>query len=245
MTDNPESGGEQTAGADWRNFSPHALSERARQQAQAAPQPLRRSVYLYYLSRYLFSLYEAAFGSMPRQILNEYRNGLDHLMRFLSSGGALDNDDEHRNLHKMHGHLQRAVLDACKYHAYKTKEWLGEFEEKHGAGVLALVSDGKFWEQLQHGKKDAERAVEHAKLSDSALGERLEQNDDVVGAYLNAAHLWHGIRALCLDNAANIARARKEHGSIGGQAANISAKKQIVIAVVIGAAFFLLGAWLG
>ena len=48
----------------WRAFSPCELSARAHEQAENAPAPLRRSVYLYYLSRYLFSLYEAAFASM-------------------------------------------------------------------------------------------------------------------------------------------------------------------------------------
>lgn len=182
---------------------------------------------------------------MPRQILNEYRNGLDHLMRFLSGGGALENDDSHRNLHKMQGHLQRAVLDACKYHAYTTKEWVDAFEKKHSPGVLSLVSDGGFWDALQRGKKDAERAMEEAKFSDSALGEQPADNDGVIDAYLKAAHLWRGVRALCVDNADNIARAQKEYGSISKQSKTLSVKMQFVVNAAVAAIFLFLGIVLG
>ena len=173
---------------------------------------------------------------MPRQILNEYRNGLDHLMRLLSDGGALEKDDKNRNLHKMEGHLQRAVLDACKYHAYATQQWIDDFEKQHDAGVLAVVSDGSFGDALQNGKKDAERAMEEAKFSDTALGEHSADNDSVINAYLQTAHLWRGVRALCVDNAGNIARAQKEYGDISKRAGNIAMIKQAIIAFGSGAA---------
>ena len=182
---------------------------------------------------------------MPRQILNEYRNGLDHFMRFLSGGGAFEKDDSHRNLHKVQGHLQRAVLDVCKYHAISTAQWVAEFESKHSTGVLDLVSDGKFWRELQHGKKEAERAFEEAKFSDTALGEHSAGNDGVIDAYLKTAHLWRGVRTLCVDNADNIARARKEYGGISKRAENISVKKQIAIAFGTGAALSAFILWLG
>ncbi len=182
---------------------------------------------------------------MPGQILNEYRNGLDHFMRFLSNGGVLENDDSHRNLHKMQGHLQRAALDACKCYAYQAAKWVDDFEKKHSAGVLALVSNGGFWDALQRGKKDAERALEEAKFSDTALGEQAADNDSVIDAYLKTADLWRGVRALCVDNAGNIARAQKEHGSISKQSKYISVIIQIAIAAGVAAVSFWLGTFAG
>ena len=235
---NPPPDGERAADSGWRVLSPREVFERARGHANKAPAPLRQSLYLYYISRYQVSLYETAFGAMPRQLLNEYRSGLDHFMRFLSSGNPLDNDDEHHNLHKMERHLQRAVLDICKYHAYKMGRkggWLDEFESEHGGpAVLGLVSDGEFCEELQCARARAERALAEAKLSDDALGEDLGQNDRVVGAYMDAAYLWQGVRALCLNKKAEITRARKEYGNIAKKAESLSMKKQIAISVGVG-----------
>lgn len=242
MTANsPLQGDGQADDADIFKFSPRELSKRAKEQGEKAPAPLRQSVCLYYISRYLFSLYEIAFTEMPANALNEYRNGLDHFMRFLSSGGSLDADDEHGNLHKMQGHFQRAALDMCKEYAYGAEEWVRRFESQHGSDVLALVSDGAFWEEMQRDKQKAERAFEEAKLSDAALGEHPRKNDDVVDAYLNAAHLWYCVRALCLHNADKIAWAQKEHSSIGKQAKNLSLVAQFFLGVVI----LLLGIGLG
>lgn len=234
MNNVPPPGAAGEGGDSLPEFSPRDLRERAREQAKSASAPLRRCVYLYYFARYLVSLYESVFSEMPGQILNEFRNGLDHAMRYFSSGGDLQADDGHRNLQKMEGHLQRAVLDACKYLSYDYSEWAARFEKKHGAGVLALVSNGEFWEELQRGKEEAESSFEKAKLADAGLGEDSAQNDDVVEFYVDAAHRWHEIRALCERNSANIARAYKAHDSIRKWGEALSAWKQVFIGVAIG-----------
>ena len=59
------------------------------------------------------------------QILQEYRNALDHLMRVLQSKFRITNHDEeyiYANLDKFYGHLYRAGYDALDWMSIVTRE---------------------------------------------------------------------------------------------------------------------------
>lgn len=184
------------------------LIERAKNQSESAPEILRRTVYLYYLSRYHLSVYETIFSEMPNQVLNEYRNGLDHLMRFLSAGGDLSEDDRHRNLDKMEGHMQRALLDLCKHYAYRASNWADEFEKDSGGmKILSLVSEGQFARKWRERRQVIHTAFVKAKMGDSHLVEDNQDSDDIVELYIAIAHECHQLMQSGEENRANIAQA--------------------------------------
>lgn len=219
------------------------LIEKAKNQSELVPESLRRTVYLYYLSRYLLSLYEVTFSEIPDQVLNEYRNGLDHLMRFLSSGDDISQDDKHRNLSKMEGHMQRALLDLCKHYAYGTENWVDEFEKSWGGmEVLSLVSNGEFvrkWGEMRQFIHDPFMA---AKTEDSYLGEDASSNNDIVEQYLSVAKECRQLRKFGESNRGNIAQAVNQRDTIANKGKNLSIAVQIGIAVVVAALSVTFGA---
>lgn len=207
------------------------LIEKARNQSEPAPRPLQRTVYLYYLSRYLLSLYEATFSEIPDQVLNEYRNGLDHLMRFLSSGDDISQDDKHRNLSKMEGHMQRALLDLCKHYSYSMENWVVEFERDCGGmEVLSLISNGEFvrkWGEMRQAIHDPFMT---AKTEDSYLGEDASSNDDIVKQYLSVAEACRQLRKFGESNRGHVAPAMRQRDAIASEGKNLSVATQTKIA---------------
>lgn len=181
------------------------ITKSAESQSRSAPGGLRRTVYLYYLSRYYLSLYEATFSKMPNQVLNEYRNGLDHLMRFLSGDGDMSEDDKHRNLSKMEGHMQRALLDLCKHYVYGVSDWADKFEEDNG-GLMGLSSifGGEFAREWGEKRKGTDIAFMKARIAEFSLGED-DLADDIVKRYLSVAHESHRLMQSGDANKRNIA----------------------------------------
>lgn len=209
--------GEEFTRGVFADTSFQSLIKDAETESESAPETLRRTVYLYYLSRYQLSIYEASFSKMLGQVLNEYRNGLDHLMRFLSGGSEdISKDDQHGNLKKMEGHMQRALLDLCKSYTYKVTDWADAFEEDCGGmRILALVDEGRFAGEWADKRKSIHTAFMKSKIGDSRLGANDSDNNDIVLLYLSVAYESYQLMQSGEENRVAIALAGRNDFSPG------------------------------
>ena len=120
------------------------LVEYASATSADTPEEFRRSAYLYYIARLMVALYEALLSKLPIQVWNEYRNSMDHFMRYITN----PTDENKDHLSKMEGHIQRAVLDVCKYFCIGMKEKTDSTIRKDGMECLRLVDNGSFYENI-------------------------------------------------------------------------------------------------
>lgn len=165
--------------------SREALAEAARVVASGVDPAFQHSVYLYYIARYLVSVYEARYLELPIQVWNEYRNALDHFMRHLSAQASAENRAPH-HLHKMEGHLQRAVLDVSKILCIKSHEAISENIDIWGYDALDLIDSGNFTFRIKNAQKDAITLFERAKINDSQLGHDRDINAAIIENFLDA-----------------------------------------------------------
>ena len=220
--------------------STEELLSGAKRQADAVEAAgYRRTVQLYYIARYFVSLYESRDQKVPLQVWNEYRNAFDHFARHLTVAPDLARDDEHHHLNKMEGHVQRAVLDICKflclyYDSFYQETVLADVD------TLRLVSNGDFLKEANQVYASAKAQLLRAKQSDSNLGETPVVNDDVVTEYCNAVFLFKRIEDLYEENNANVVEARVNFKKLQ----SLSFVQQGVLAAVIAAVFFALGQFL-
>ncbi|WP_162801332.1 hypothetical protein [Azospirillum brasilense] len=163
--------------------------------AQAVPKALEQSIRLYYVSRYLVAVFEARFGQLPLQVWNEYRNALDHFFRHVTAAQGRDifSSEEQGHLRKMEGHIQRAVLDICKFFCVRNRIHIDEQILAYGKNVLELVDHGTFYSGVLSDRQAALRAAEAAKIADSALGEDARTNSEIVSRYVNAVFCFEKI----------------------------------------------------
>ncbi len=190
----------------------------------------RRTIELYYIARYFVSLYESRDQKVPLQVWNEYRNAFDHFARHLTVASEIDKDTDDRHLNKMEGHVQRAVLDVCKflclyYDDYYKATVLQDLD------TLRLVSNGHFLQEVNDTYRSAKAQLLRAKQSDSNLGEIPVVNNDVVSEYCAAVFLFKRIEDLYDENNANVVEAGINFRKMQA----LSVRKQIFIAVVIAA----------
>ena len=213
------------------------LFERAKRQSNAVnAQEYRRTVELYYVARYLVSVFESREQELPIQVWNEYRNALDHFARHLTVSPDIVSEDDHHHLRKMEGHIQRAALDICKFLCiYFSDRYKVDIASQ--GDVMALVTDGAFLTRANELAAIAEATLLQAKEVDSNLGEDAEANRDVVRLYCEAVFAYKRIETLYRQNNENITRARLNSRRV----ASISIGKQALIAVAVAVASFLLG----
>lgn len=230
MTDTDDFTKKMLAKVSPKDISFEDIIKKAENRAKSAPEGLRRTAYLYYLSEHYLLLYEAIFldkpDFKPDQVFNEYRNGLSCLIYFLSGGDDVSQEQRNRRQSDVEGHIQRALLDLCKCYAYSTRTWANEFEEKNGGmRGLALVSDDysdgdsdmhpdgysegysvvKFvykWVQM---RQDISTALVNAKTGDSRLGKDNPANDNIVKLYLDVAYKCYQLVQLGEKNRGKIA----------------------------------------
>ncbi|WP_208108612.1 hypothetical protein [Candidatus Thiosymbion oneisti] len=130
-------------------------------------------------ARYLVAMFESLAFRLPIQVWNEYRNALDHFMRYIS----YPNSETKLNLRRMEGHIQRAVLDMCKIICFRMNDKLEKQIESDSIPCLRLVEDN-FYERLLNDKRDCLRQLAHAKTVDHGLGENVGTNMEIVKNYL-------------------------------------------------------------
>lgn len=203
------------------------LIEGAEDQAKSVPVPFRRTVYLYYLSRYPLSFYRISFGEIPGEVLEDYCYGLDHLMRFLCSSVDVSEDGRHPNVSKMEEYMQHALRGICKDYEVETKRWADKLEKKYGMAVLSLVSDGKFAREWGEMRQAIRVSVREAGRKDSPLGEGASSVDnEIMRLYLLVAYNCRQLVQLGENNQANIDRAVGQHNSIVSEGTNLSVAAQ-------------------
>lgn len=212
------------------------LFKRAEVQAGSVPPGYEPTVQLYYIARYMVSAFEARDQTLPLQIWNEYRNAFDHFARHLTATDDILKEDKHRHLNKMEGHIQRAVLDICKFLCIYFDDYYKQ-QVLCKSHFLAHVSDGELLERANNIYVQAQAFLLKAKQADSNLGEEASTNSEIVKLYCDAVFEFMKIETLHRKNNKNIVKARQRYH--GMQALSIA--KQVAIGVAIAAVFFFLG----
>jgi len=213
----------------------------AKELSQKAPEPFSDCVKLYFYARYLVSVFEARNFQLPIQVWNEYRNALDHFMRYMTTVQSIDEDLNSPQVKAMRGHLQRAVLDISKFICHCNADKIVEFLAGNDVQVLALVDNGNFLTEAKRLEKKAESDFIEAKVEDKILGDDRGHNEQVVEKYLSAVYSYEDA-CLFLENKQNdIVNAYQRHGSLLNKGKNLSRKEQIFIALAIGFVFYVLG----
>ncbi len=161
------------------------LEKAAREISLGAEDKYRHSVYLYFIARFMVSLFEATVGKIPIQVWSEYRSTIDHHMRYLTQ-----NDPNNiRQINRMEGHLQRAILDICKLYTQRLIEKLEKRIEGDTIEVLRLVDSERFYEHLRTGIDDLVNAYAATKTQDFNLGVERGTDDSIVGKYLEVSFI--------------------------------------------------------
>lgn len=115
-----------TQGSDYIFKTPAELLQAAELTSAGAEKSYCHAAYLYFIARFMVAVYEARMGRLPIQVWNEYRNALDHFMRFVTNPV----DENTAQLSRMEGHIQRAVLDICKFFCHAMEERMVELTKR-------------------------------------------------------------------------------------------------------------------
>ncbi|MEA1953054.1 MAG: hypothetical protein U9O24_01505 [Campylobacterota bacterium] len=187
------------------------LITKAKEQANMVENDHKQSVYLYFITRYFVSLFEARFGEISIQVWNEYRNALDHYFRHLTQENT-------NNLSKMEGHLQRAALDIMKFYCHKAKDRLVEEKNHYSRDILSLVDNGVFYPTILKGVHNAEELFMNAKTFDSSLGEDAKTNENVLDQYMEALFSFDEVYRNFIEKIGDIENAERSHSAITDKA---------------------------
>lgn len=168
------------------------LEDAARSISQSAEVMYKHSAYLYYIARFMVSIYEATISKIPIQVWNEYRSALDHHMRYLTQEDRTD----HRQISRMDGHLQRAVLDVCKLFIHRTLDRLEYNIQTDTVELLRMVNTGHFYEQLRSGIDETTEHFAAVKTRDKTLGNERESDNMIISEYLDVTFRAWGLYLL-------------------------------------------------
>jgi len=163
--------------------SQNELEAAAKAAVQLADAKYQHSAYLYFIARFMVSIFEATVSAIPIQVWNEYRSALDHHMRYLTQ----EDSSELHQIHRMEGHLQRAVLDVCKLFTHRMLDQLEKGIKADTIEILRMVDSGRFYETLRTG---IDKTTEHfagVKTHDNTLGNEKETDESIIGEYLDVA----------------------------------------------------------
>ena len=192
-----------------KEFLPHTVDDLikyADRIASGTPDEYKPSAFLYYIARIMVAIFEAIIGQLPIQVWNEYRNALDHFMRYIAD----QNNATDKHSSKMEGHIQRAVLDVCKYFCIGMQEKINKFIENDGIDCLRMVNNGEFYKEIQVSLATAEELFTIAKTSDSQLGSYFDVNKEVIIKYLKPCFVYLEIQRLYVSNRTNIETAAQQ-----------------------------------
>jgi predicted DNA-binding protein (UPF0251 family) len=158
------------------------LVKAAEKISQEVSPEYKHSVYLYFISRYLVSLFETTIQELPVQVWNDYRNALDHFMRYISNPGQ-----NQAQLKKMEGHIQRAGLDICKFICIKAIEKTEDRIKQETTECLRLVDNGRMYDDILTKMDTVRNSLKKAKFRDSSLGESANHDKEVFFMYMEPA----------------------------------------------------------
>lgn len=171
-----------------------ALHSAATEIAAKAPTEYQHSVYLYFIARYFVAVYEAIYSEVPIQVWNEYRNALDHFFRSITR-----TSEEKKQLSRVEGHLQRAVLDISKIYCHRTEERFESTLSTYKVADLRLVDSGVFYRVLLDKHDEARDIFTRAKTTDNRLGEDRGTNTQVLSDYLSACFKYKDLLKFLTD----------------------------------------------
>jgi len=157
--------------------------------SKANPRHFSEALYLYFIARYLVSVFEVEFRELPIQVWNEYRNALDHFFRYVESG-------EKNQIAKMNGHIQRAVLDVCKFYCYRAYD---QFNDNLQQDIYPWLKSPEIKARLVADIEQAKKLFIEAKNSDVALGSDEPGNRLVIRKYLKVFFRYLDISRSFLD----------------------------------------------
>lgn len=200
--------------------TPQSLVDHAEEEAKG----LERTQFydiarLYFIARYLVSLYEIRVGKLPLQVWNEYRMAFDHFMRHITSADITQ--DIYTNLvpggdlAKMRGHLQRAIFDICKFLSLGADEEIERQINRWGMNILTRVkcSDQSFLNKLFSAREQAEKLLLVAKTVDYKDTSQTPESLGSIIKYLNAAFSYREAVDLFHKHRQALEAAYKEHGT--------------------------------
>jgi len=237
-----------------------ALCEAADRAATGVAEPLQQSVFLYYLARYLVSVYEARYTELPIQVWNEYRNALDHFMRHVSATGCDVATDGSHHLRRMEGHVQRAVLDVTKMLCVQCHDAINQDVEHWGPEVLDLIDGGNFRSEVRQVQQEAIGLLEHAKTNDAQLGQYTWLNREVIERYLDAFYTFDRVLRAFTEKHLTLANAKRQWETLAARnnqlreqaiaAAQaeirpVAIRRAVYVGLVTGVPMALLGAVVG
>ena len=182
------------------------LLESAKLLSNKAGQDYEHSVYLYVIARNMVAIFEVKIRQIPFQVWNEYRNALDHFMRYVSDSLNRNTDQ----LKKMEGHLQRAVLDTSKYLCIEMLDAVKKLLEQEDQECLRMVDNGEMYEQMHNKIRQTSDKLELAKILDNKLGEGAKHDTQIVSLYLEPAFESLNILDFISDKRADIERVSRE-----------------------------------
>jgi len=126
-------------------------------------------------------LFETEGGTLPVQIFNEIRNAFDHFVRSI-----VNESDQQKNIGKIEGHIQRALLDVCKLTCLFYQEKVKDIHKRYPHKSLVLVSNGNYIKEFTNREVLCETQLIDAKYSDFLLGENAKENKDVLTKYVQS-----------------------------------------------------------
>lgn len=197
--------------------TPDQVLEAAEAISRQAPREFRRSVYLYYMTRYWVSVHEARNHEIPIQVWNEYHNALDHFNRLLTQPGTSVEDKvavDHHNLPRMENHILRALLDIMKLFCVRVGDQFDTLLMQYEAEALSLVDQGRFKRNYLKMNREAEARLEHAKTTDHQLSQGDVGEDVVIRNYLAACFAYDELVSYIQDKVDDIAVAEDQFGNI-------------------------------
>ncbi|MEJ1489152.1 MAG: hypothetical protein RPU72_12470 [Candidatus Sedimenticola sp. (ex Thyasira tokunagai)] len=106
-------------------------------------------------------------------------------MRYLTQ---LDQENI-KQIQRMEGHLQRAILDVCKLYTHRLIDNIEERIGKDSIEILRMVDSGRFYETIRTGVDDLSEAFAVTKTYDRDLGNEREVDDSIVGKYLEVSFM--------------------------------------------------------
>lgn len=142
----------------------------------------KETVTIYFMLKQVSALYEAEDKRIAIQVMNEFRNALDHFARSMIHPEEESREQDH--IEKMNQHLQRAFLDTskllCALYDDKTKGRHRKFSDT----AIGLVDTGDYQKEFTRLQVAAHSAFTEAKLLDYKLGSNVEKS--VQDAYVEA-----------------------------------------------------------
>lgn len=118
--------------------------------------------------------------------------------------------------------MQRAALDILKIFVHETILTIEKWHSKYPIQIYELVDNGNFRSEFINLEENVRKSFEQAKISDSNLGDKGEDDDKVLKMYVKAAFIADSLKLLLIERQIDFMKAQSTYNSIHGVAHNHS-----------------------